>query len=164
MKSTDRSQRSVVDDIPLAATTMSARISPRHAATWMLTGCGLWLVALGLYFIFLRPPLLPEDTRFMGSSLAQVRSALPGLEGWLQRVFAVMGGFIAGAGVFTVFVAWAAMPSGLRGTSWVIALTGALTVALMSAINFDLHSDSRWLLLVPALAWLAGLVFHIARR
>ncbi|WP_454912746.1 hypothetical protein [Variovorax gossypii] len=148
----------------MAATTMSARISPRYAATWMLTGCGLWLVALGLYFIFLRPPLLPEDTRFMGSSLAQVRSALPGLEGWLQRVFAVMGGFIAGAGVFTVFVAWAAMPSGLRGTSWVIALTGALTVALMSAINFDLHSDSRWLLLVPALAWLAGLVFHIARR
>lgn len=41
---------------------------------------------------------------------------------------------------------------------------GALTVALMSAINFDLHSDFRWLLLVPALGWLAGLVFHVARR
>jgi hypothetical protein len=43
VKSTDRSQRSVVADIPLAVTTISARISPRHAATWMLTGCGLWL-------------------------------------------------------------------------------------------------------------------------
>ena len=130
----------------------------------MLAGCGLWLVALGLYFIFLRPPLLPEDTRFMGSSLAEVRSALPGLEGWLARVFTVMGGFIAGTGVLTVFVARAAMQSGLKSASWAIALTGVLTVALMSAVNFDLHSDFRWLLLVPALVWLAGFVLHIARR
>lgn len=71
----------------------------------MLIACGVWLVALGLYFIFLRPPLLPEDTRFMGSSLALVRAAVPGLEGWLQRVFIVMGGCMAGAGVLTVFAA-----------------------------------------------------------
>ena len=144
--------------------TVSARPSPHHAASWMLAGCGLWLVALGLYFIFLRPPLLPEDTRFMGSSLAEVRSALPGLEKWLQRVFTVMGGFIAGTGVLTVFVARVVMPSGLKGASWAIVLTGVLTVALMSAINFDLHSDFRWLLLVPALVWLVGLIAHVARR
>ena len=130
----------------------------------MLAGCGVWLMALGLYFIVLRPPLLPEDTRFMGSSLEQVRAALPGLEGWLQRVFTVLGGFIAGTGVLTLFVAWVAMPSGLKGASWSIALTGALTVALMSAINFDLHSDFKWLLLVPPLVWLGGLVLHIAKR
>ena len=130
----------------------------------MLAGCGVWLVALGLYFIVLRPPLLPEDTRFMGSSLEQVRAALPGLEGWLQRVFTVMGGFIAGTGVLTLFVAWVAMPSGLKGVSWAIALTGALTVALMSAINFDLQSDFKWLLLVPPLVWLGGLVLHFTRR
>jgi hypothetical protein len=121
-------------------------------------------MALGLYFILLRPPLLPEDTRFMGSSLAQVRAALPGLEGWLQRVFTVMGGFIAGTGVLTVFVARMALPAGLKGASWAIALTGVLTVALMSAINFDLHSDFRWLLLVPALVWIVAIVVHIARR
>ena len=148
----------------MAMNTVSARPSPHHAASWMLAGCGLWLVALGLYFIFLRPPLLPEDTRFMDSSLAEVRSALPGLERWLQRVFTVMGGFIAGTGVLTVFVARVAMPSGLKGASWAIALTGVLTVALMSAINFDLHSDFRWLLLVPALVWLVGLIAHVARR
>jgi hypothetical protein len=130
----------------------------------MLMACGLWLAALGLYFIVLRPPLLPEDTHFIGSSLAQVRAVLPGLEGWLQRVFTVMGGFIAGTGVLTVFVARVAMPSGLQGASWAIALTGALTVTLMSAINFDLQSDFKWLLLVPALVWLAGLVLYIARR
>lgn len=143
---------------------MSARIRTHPLSTWMLVACGIWLVSLGLYFMFLRPPLLPEDTRFMGSSLAQVRAAVPGLEGWLQRVFVVMGGFMAGTGVLTVFTACVAMPSRWKGTSWAVALSGAVTVALMSAVNLDLHSDFRWLLLVPALVWLAGLVLHIARR
>ena len=141
-----------------------APLGTRQISTWMLLGCGLWLVALGLYFIFLRPPLLPEDTRFMDRSLAQVRAALPGLEPWLQRVFTVLGGFMTGAGVLTLFVARAAMPSRLPGTSWAIGLGGALTVALMSATNFSLNSDFRWVLLVPALLWLAGLVLYIARR
>ena len=143
---------------------MRARTRTRPLSTWMLIACGIWLVLLGLYFIFLRPPLLPEDTRFMGSSLAQVRAAVPGLEEWLQRVFIVMGGFMAGTGVLTVFTACVAMPSRWKGTSWAIAMSGALTVALMSAINFDLRSDFRWLLLVPALVWLAGFALHIARR
>ncbi len=64
--------------------------------------CGLWLVALGTYFLFLRPALLPEDPRYIGR-----------------------------------------------------------TMALMSATNFLLHSDSRWLLLLPALLWLAGLVCYL---
>ena len=112
---------------------------------------------------FIRPALLPEDLRFMNASLAQVRAGVPGLEGWLHKVFAVMGGFMAGTGVLTVFVAAAAMPSRLRGASWALAVTGLLTVALMSATNFALQSEFRWLLLVPAVVWLAGLVFHVAR-
>jgi len=130
----------------------------------MLIGCGVWLVGLGLYFIFLRPPLLPEDPRFMGTTLVQIRAAVPGLERWLERVFTVMGGFIAGAGVLTVFVAAVAMPARLKGTSWAIALSGALTVGLMSATNFVIHSDFRWLLLIPALIWLGALVAYVARR
>jgi hypothetical protein len=135
-----------------------------HLSTWMLISCGVWLVALGLYFIILRPPLLPEDLRFMGTTLAEIRSAAPGLEGWLKKVFTVMGGFMTGAGVLTVFVATLAMPARLKGTSWTLAISGALTVALMSAVNFLLQSDFKWLLLVPALVWLAGLVLYLARR
>ena len=45
-----------------------------------------------------------------------------------------------------------------------MALSGVLTVALMSATNFALYSDFRWLLLVPALVWLVGLALHIAGR
>ena len=143
---------------------MITRTTNRPISTWMLVACGVWLVGLGLYFIFIRPPLLPEDPRFMGTTLVQIQAAVPGLESWLKKVFTVMGGFIAGAGVLTVFVATVAMPARLKGTSWAIALSGALTVALMSATNFALHSDFRWLLLVPALVWLAALVLYVARR
>ena len=134
----------------------------RQASTWMLTACGVWLVGLGLYFIFLRPPLLPEDPRFMGTTLEQLRMAVPGLEAWLNKVFTVMGGFMAGAGVLTVVVAIVAMPVRSKGTSWALAISGALTVVLMSATNFALQSDFRWLLLLPALLWFAGLAIHVA--
>ena len=130
-------------------------------SSWMLIACGVWLLGLGFYFIALRPPLLPEDLRFMGTTLAQIQSDVPGLERWLERVFTVLGGFMAGAGVLTVFVAIVAMPLRLKGTAWVMAFSGVFTVGLMSATNFALHSDFRWLLLVPALVWLAGLVFHL---
>ena len=131
-------------------------------STWMLAGCGIWLIALGLYFAVLRPPLLPEDPRFMGTTLAQIRADVPGLENWLKRVFTVMGGFMAGAGVLTVFLA-TTMRLRLRGTFSAMALSGALTVGLMSATNFALHSDFRWVLLLPALVWLAGLAAYVAK-
>lgn len=134
----------------------------RPLSSWMLTACGVWLVGLGLYFMVLRPALLPEDPRFMGTTLTQIRTAVPGLESWLKKVFTVMGGFMTGAGVLTVFVATAAMPLRLKGTSSAIALAGALTVGLMSATNLALDSDFKWLLLLPALSWLAGLASYVA--
>ena len=100
---------------------MSAISNKRHVSTWMLIACGVWLVGLGLYFIVLRSPLLPEDSRFMGTTIAQIRNTVPGLESWLQKVFAVTGGFMAGAGVLTVFVAAVALPRRLKGASWVYA-------------------------------------------
>ena len=53
-----------------------------RASTWVLAACGIWLVVLGLYFIGVRPPLLPEDTRFMGTTPAAIRGNVPGLERW----------------------------------------------------------------------------------
>jgi hypothetical protein len=65
---------------------------------------GIILMGLGLYFIFLRPPLLPEDPRFMGTSLAIVNAKLPGLLKWLSHVFWVMGGFIFSTGLLPVIL------------------------------------------------------------
>ena len=112
----------------------------------------------------MRPSLLPEDAHFMGTTIAQIQGAVPGLERWLQKVFLVLGGFMVSTGALAVFVAAVVMPQRWKGTSWVIGLSGALGVVLMSATNFALHSDFRWLLLAHALVWLAGLVMYIARR
>ncbi|MEP6608613.1 MAG: hypothetical protein ABJA83_08015 [Burkholderiaceae bacterium] len=82
----------------------------------------------------------------------------------MNKVFTVMGGFMAGVGVLTVFVAAVAIPARLKGSLWALALSGVLTVALMSATNFALHSHFRWVLLLPALLWLSGLGLYVARR
>lgn len=134
----------------------------RDLASWMIAACGVWLVGLGVYFVAFRPALLPEDLRFIGTTSAEVRTAMPGLEHWLGRVFTVLGGFMAGAGVLTAFAS-TAMRGRRKGVTWALALSGVCTVALMSATNFALHSDFRWLLLVPVLLWAAGLTLHLVR-
>jgi hypothetical protein len=139
---------------------VTVRTAPPRVAMWLLTACGVWLIVLGAYFVFVRPALLPEDPRFIGASLERLREAAPGLEAWLRIVFTVMGGFMAGAGVLTVFLARAAVPVRLRGTGWTITLAGLTTVVLMSAMNFVLHSDFRWVLLVPALLWAAAVIAY----
>ena len=139
---------------------MTGQRERRAVSAWMLGACGVWLVGLGLYFIFLRPPLLPEDARFMGTSLVQIHAAVPGIDAWLKKVFTVMGGFMAGCGALTIFVAGTAMPARLKGTSWAVGFSGAAGVALMSATNFALVSDFRWVLLIPALVWLVGFCMY----
>lgn len=39
------------------------------------------LVGIGLYFLFLRPPLLPEDARYVGATLEELRTVAPSIEG-----------------------------------------------------------------------------------
>lgn len=131
-----------------------------RVAQWLLTACGVWLVGLGVYFIALRPALLPEDFRFIGTTLDPLTRTAPGLQAWLRIVFTVMGGYMAGCGVLILFLARVAMPRRLVGTPWVLAFAGLTTVALMSAMNFVLHSDFRWLLLAPVVCWSLGLAAY----
>ena len=127
---------------------------------FVLMACGIWLIGLGLYFIFLRPPLLPEDFRYMGISPGEIQSAMPGLERWLHRVFTVMGGFMTGAGVLTISVALNA-PAGREKWTWIVlAFAGLFTVGTMSLTNFQLNSEFKWLLLMPFLLWVIGLVLR----
>ena len=126
--------------------------------------CGLWLVALGLYFALLRPALLPEDPRYIGRSLQAIRAAVPGLERWLGHVFKVMGGFMLATGALTVLAACRWLAKRERGTFAALAVAGAASVGLMSATNFLLNSDFRWLLLLPALLWLSGLACYLGER
>ena len=135
---------------------------PRSAVALALGGA--ILMALGLYFVFLRPPLLPEDPRFMGSSLAQVQEALPGLSLWLRHVFWVMGGYIFTTGLLTVYLAFTAFRSRARGAASVVAVSGLASIGLMVVVNFFIASDFKWLILSFALPWAVALVLHRIER
>jgi hypothetical protein len=122
--------------------------------------CGIWLIGLGMYFALLRPALLPEDPRYIGSSLAQIQAALPGLDRWLRHVFIVMGGFMAASGVLTTFLAATAVSARRKGTGVVLLLTGLATVVTMSVTNFVIDSTFKWVLLAPVVLWFAGLAVY----
>ena len=134
-------KRNMQTSIVIDALTGVRASRPRSA--WMLLFCGLWLVVLGLYFILVRPALLPEDLRYIGESVVRIQAAIPGLERWLRLVFVVLGGFEFGAGVLCTYLVVVVLPSRPRGATWLISIVGLSTVALMSAVNFELHSDFR---------------------
>ena len=56
----------------------------RGLAAALLGAWGFYQVIAGLYFIFLRPSLLPEDLRASVTTLEAVRGAAPGIETWLD--------------------------------------------------------------------------------
>lgn len=144
---------------------MKAQSVLRQFSKWMFIACGMWLIGLGGYFILARPTLLPEDLRYIGSSASQVDALSPHLGSWLRNVFTVMGGFIAGCGVLTVFLGVRAVPQRIPGTGTALGCAGLLTVATMSWTNLVLDSDFKWLLLVPTVAWLLGLLsYAVVRR
>jgi len=123
--------------------------------------CGVWLIGLGLYFVFLRPALLPEDLRYMGATLREIQSAAPRIERWLRHVFVVMGGFMIGAGMLTIHVMRSSSRARTKRSLVLLVLVGLSTVGAMSVVNFQLDSDFKWILLIPALLWTVGLVLYL---
>ena len=121
---------------------------------------GIILMGLGLYFVYLRPPLLPEDPRFMGSSLSEIQVALPGLSLWLRRVFWVMGGFMFAAGLLTSYVALTTFRARAKGAAGVVAVAGLASIGWMAVVNFILDSDFRWVLLAFLFVWILALALY----
>lgn len=116
-----------------------------HSSTVLFLG-GVILVFLGLYFMFLRPPLLPEDPRFMGASLEAIRSGFPGLLHWLPRVFFVLGGYMVSTGTLICYIANTSFHFRVAGVAWIVAFTGLASIGLMTVVNFIIDSDFKWLL------------------
>jgi hypothetical protein len=130
-------------------------VRPYSAA--ILAFGGAILMILGLYFGFLRPPLLPEDPRFMGTSMAQIQLSVPGLLLWLRRVFWVMGGYMFASGLLTFYVALTSFRVRVRGAAGVIAISGLTSIGLMAAVNWMIASDFRWLILSFVVPWVLAL-------
>lgn len=141
---------------------MTGRSRPYSAM--VLAFGGIILMGLGLYFIFLRPPLLPEDPRFMGTSLETIHASVPGLLAWLPRVFWVTGGFMFTTGLLTAYIALSSFRQRLRGAAPIAALAGLTSIGLMAAVNFIIGSDFKWLLLAFTLPWGVAQVLYRAER
>lgn len=119
---------------------------------------------LGLYFVFVRPPLLPEDPRYMGASLEQIQATVPGLLVWLRRVFWVMGGYMFATGLLTFYLAVTAFRSRAQGVAAIVILTGLTSIGWMAAVNFIIASDFKWLILSFSLVWAVALVLYCLER
>lgn len=121
---------------------------------------GVALVAVGGYFAFLRPPLLPEDVRYMGMSLSEVLAAVPGLRNWLPKIFMVLGGYIASVGILTCYVAVTGLRIRSPGALAVASLSGAISIGIMVAVNFVIGSDFRWVLLLLIIPWISAVFLY----
>ncbi len=131
--------------------------------TWSMSSIllflfGTILVVVGAYFIVIRPALLPEDLRYLGASQAQIETAAPRLAAWLGHVFRVLGGYIAATGILTMALAATAYRQHRRSAAIAAASAGAVSIGLMSAVNFAIGSDFKWVLSAIAALWACSIV------
>lgn len=124
---------------------------------------GFILSGMGLYFILLRPPLLPEDLHYMETSMQTVKQHLPMLPTWLQKVFWVLGGHLFTTGLLTVFISRTSFRIRSPGVFTVAVLAGLSSIGWMTVVNFTIGSDFRWLLLSFTLPWVVALVLYRLR-
>jgi len=136
----------------------------QRTSSLLLGACGAWLILLGAYFIFLRPPLLAEDLRYIAITEAAAGRGMPGLADWLKLVFIVLGGFAASSGVALAYLSIWILPRRQKGAALVAAVMTILGPALMCAVNFALRSDFRWLLLAPVVFGLSGVFAYMRGR
>ncbi len=134
------------------------KIKPYSASILALGG--FLLAAMGIYFIFIRPVLLPEDLRYIKTTLPVIDDSAPGLSAWLQKVFWVMGGYIFTTGVLTIFIALTSFRKRLPGTFIIVALAGITSIGSMTIVNFMIGSDFRWVLLTFTLPRIIALILY----
>jgi len=66
-----------------------ARLAP-HRKQGMVA-YSVAMVLIGAFFVAARPPLLPEDARYMRTTVGAIVGAVPELSSWLRLVFWVLG-------------------------------------------------------------------------
>ena len=123
---------------------------------WALLVEGIILVGMGLYFIILRPPMLPEDFNYIHTNATTINDDLPGLLIWLKKVFIVLGGYIVASGMLLSYLA---LNEPIKQTNaWpVLILVASLSsIGLMTAVNFIIDPNFKWILLFFNVPWLTS--------
>ena len=134
-----------------------------YSASFLTLG-GFLLAAMGIYFAFLRPSLLPEDSKYIGLSLSAIQNNIPGLSDWLQKVFWVMGGYIFTTGLLTMYVAKTTFRTRTKGVFIIVLIAGLTSIGSMTMVNFILQSDFKWALLAFTLPWFIGLILYLNHK
>lgn len=133
-------------------------------STFFLSVGGFLLIAMGIYFIFIRPTLLPEDARYIGTSLNELKDKIPGLSTWLQKVFWVMGCYILTTGLLIVYIAQTSFHTRASGAFLIVFIAGFTSIGAMTIINFMIQSDFKWVLLSFTLPWLIALILYAQKK
>ncbi|MDP9630352.1 UNVERIFIED_ORG: hypothetical protein J2W85_002426 [Ensifer adhaerens] len=125
---------------------------------------GIIVVCIGVYFVLFRPPMLPEDVRYMQLTNAELSAVGPSLRDWLGFVFAVLGGFAMATGILMITLAATAFRSRQPIAVFGAILGGAASIGTMTAVNFAINSDFRWALLGLFALWAASLIAYWLER
>jgi len=126
-------------------------------AALLLLILGVLTIGTGGYFVFVRPPMLPEDVRVTGVSAELLA---PAMLDWLRIVFQTLGGFVAGFGIFMVAVSVHMLTRRPGLLEWGVALGLLVAFGRFLASNIALHSDYLWFISVLfALAALTAVGF-----
>ncbi|MDX8450680.1 hypothetical protein [Mesorhizobium captivum] len=142
----------------------------QHRRSWpfsaiLLAVFGVALVCIGAFFMFLRPPLLPEDMRFIGTSLAELQAGQPRMASWLERVFQVLGGYAEASGVLTITIAVTSFRRHERIALLAVLAAGVASIGWMAVVNFFIGSDFRWVLMAVAVLWAGSVcIFMVELR
>jgi hypothetical protein len=129
-----------------------------------LTLGGFLLAGMGIYFIFLRPPLLPEDLQYMNTTLSVIQKNTPNLSVWLQKVFWVMGGYIFTTGLLTMYVAQTSFRTRINGVFIIVIVAGLTSIGSMVIVNFIIQSDFKWVLLAFTVTWFIALMLYLRHK
>jgi hypothetical protein len=118
------------------------------------------LAGMGVYFIFIRAPLLPEDFSYIDTTATEITNSLPGLPIWLKKVFIVLGGYIFTTGLLICYIAISSGSERSIGLFITVFFSGLSSIGLMTAINFIIDSDFKVMVLLFTLPWIISLVAY----
>lgn len=102
---------------------------------------GVLTIGTAMFFLVLRPPLLPEDIRHTG---IDVGTLPPAFLDWLGIVFRTWGGFIAGFGIVLLGIGTFTLTGRTRWLHWSTAAAVLVAFGRFLFSNIVLSSDFLW--------------------
>jgi hypothetical protein len=127
----------------------------------LVLALGILTLGTAIYFLALRPPLLPEDIRHTG---VEPELLPPAFLDWLGIVFRTWGGFIAGFGLLLCGIGAFMLTGRERWLYWMTALGIVVAFGRFLMSNIILNSDFLWFISGLFLLALAAAAVLVVRR